>query len=170
MKINGLFLRTVDGGKCGAVFSDNEVYRYHLWRQWETGAGRCCFILLNPSTATEAKLDPTVLRCLSFAVHWGYNAVDILNLFALRSTNPKKLYGHGDPVGERNDEVIRRVAERAGQIIYAWGNHGELNGRAKAVRRLLDDMKPYALAITGEGHPKHPLYMKKTTKPFLLED
>ena len=47
----------------GAVFSDCERYRYRLWRVWDEGKPKACFVMLNPSTATHEVLDPTVTRC-----------------------------------------------------------------------------------------------------------
>lgn len=59
----------------GAVFSKCERYRYLLWRQWrELGAraGTVVFAMLNPSTATELVLDPTLTRCHGFTRRLGY--------------------------------------------------------------------------------------------------
>jgi hypothetical protein len=54
-----------------AEFSDDMVYRTRLIRAWQWSKGRALFIMLNPSTATEKKLDPTIRRCLGFAYQWG---------------------------------------------------------------------------------------------------
>ncbi len=37
----------------GANFSDDRVYRYRLWRQWERHAPVANFLMLNPSYADE---------------------------------------------------------------------------------------------------------------------
>ena len=47
-----------------AVFDETRRYRYRLSREWLLGDGVCCFIMLNPSTADETVLDPTVRRCI----------------------------------------------------------------------------------------------------------
>ena len=60
--------------------------------------GTCLFIMLNPSTADALKLDPTVTRCYNYAGAWGYGHLLVANLFALRSTDPDRLYHHHDPV------------------------------------------------------------------------
>ena len=41
--------------KKGAVLSRDRLYRYALWREWDTSKGTCVFIGLNPSAA-DAKL------------------------------------------------------------------------------------------------------------------
>jgi hypothetical protein len=46
------------------------------------------FIGLNPSTATEDVVDPTVHRCLLDARRWGCGGLFMMNINPLRSTNP----------------------------------------------------------------------------------
>ena len=89
------------------VFSPDRAYRYVLVRRWSTFADKpriCCYIMLNPSTADEAKNDPTVERCERRARDNGYDGLCVLNLFAYRSTAPKvpysqtRMYALADPV------------------------------------------------------------------------
>ena len=77
----------------GAVFSDDMVYRYRLWRTWDPDLPTCLFIMLNPSTADHEQNDPTIRRCLDFAKQWGYGQLLVGNLFALRATDPARTYG-----------------------------------------------------------------------------
>ena len=42
---------------------------------------------------------------------WGYGRMDVCNIFALRSTDPKELYKDEDPVGSENDFHIRIAAK-----------------------------------------------------------
>jgi hypothetical protein len=74
-------------------------YRYTLSRVWNGNLGRVVFILLNPSTADAFKDDPTVKKCISFAKHWNFGSLEIVNLFAYRSTDAKYLKNISDPVG-----------------------------------------------------------------------
>ncbi len=46
--------------KKGALLSRNRLYRYALWREWDSNKGTCVFIGLNPSTANETEDDPTL--------------------------------------------------------------------------------------------------------------
>ena len=52
----------------------------------------------------------------------------MVNLFGLRSTNPKALYDHPNPVGPENDMHVRMHANLANLIVCAWGNHEQPEG------------------------------------------
>src|SRR5512133_2959068 len=90
----------------GATFSRDRRYRYSLWREWNRDLSRVAFVMLNPSTADEARLDPTIRRCLGYAHAWGCGSFVVGNLFALRSTDPAALYRADDPVGRANDAAL----------------------------------------------------------------
>ncbi len=132
------------------------------------GLGTCCFLMLNPSTATEQVLDPTVRRCIGYAQGWGYDRLEVLNLFAMRSTKPLQLYLEDDPVGPGNDEAILKVASKSSLIVCAWGLHGKLNGRGEQVKATLieEGLELNYLKLTKDGQPGHPLYLKKDLKPI----
>ena len=147
----------------GAEFSKYRDYRYSLWRFWEKDKGYAAFVCLNPSTADEYKNDPTVTRCINYARAWGYGGMIMLNLFAYRSTHPKNLYIIGDPIGPDNDLHLRSASSKAMVTIAAWGIHGKYLNRDKAVMKILTN--PKCLAITKDGFPGHPLYLKGNLKP-----
>ena len=65
-----------------AVYSNCEHYRYSLRRVWEPKKQKIIFILLNPSTATELRNDPTVERCERRAKVLGFGAFIVCNIFA----------------------------------------------------------------------------------------
>src|SRR5579872_2933160 len=123
-----------------AVFSDDKIYRYVLTRTWGSGDKSCIFIMCNPSTADENILDPTVRKCLEWSINWKYDRLIILNLFALRSTNPANLYISPHPVGPENDYHIIETIEnnKSGLFIAAWGAHSELLNRGDEVRLIAD--------------------------------
>ena len=151
----------------GATFSDCKQYRYKLWRTWDTNTPPAVFIMLNPSTADEIKNDPTVERCERRARMMGYGGLRVANIFALRSTDPKALYQHTDPVGKDNDAAILELVNGAGIVICAWGGHGNLNNRGTKVLELLQsaNITPYYLALNKDGTPKHPLYVGYALSP-----
>lgn len=155
-----------------AVFSDDDKYRYRLTRLLnEHGrAGWICWILLNPSTANENVLDPTLRRCRNFSLDWGHNGMIIVNLFGLRATNPKELAAVVDPVGADNDEHIARAVDEADRIMCAWGAHPMTLrfNRRDEVRRILERASrvAFALKLTRAGAPSHPLYLPKSLLPF----
>lgn len=153
----------------GALFSEDRLYRYLLWR---SGRRRVVFIMLNPSTADETKDDPTIRRCRGYARDWGFDGVIIANIFAYRSTDPKALYELADPVGPENDRyILNAAAQSAGPVVCAWGGHGKLNSRGAHVAKLLRDAghKPMAFGFTQAKknvtpQPWHPLYLPADLK------
>lgn len=151
-------------------------YRYQLTRIWDPAVTPATFIMLNPSTADAFTEDATVRRCVGFARQWGCGGVVVLNLFALRSTDPRALYRHDDPVGPDNGEVIGGYLTRItradpptpaiyGPVVAAWGHHGTHLNRAQQVARMVAErgIQLHALAVTKAGHPGHPLYLPKTS-------
>lgn len=160
----------VDEVAGGARFDTSGRYRYRLWRRWSTCYPPAVFVMLNPSTADASNLDPTCRRCVGFAREWGYGGIEVVNLFALRSTDPSALYGAADPVGPENDAAIVEAA-LLGPVVAAWGVHGALNRRGREVAALLrrELGKPLlCLGVTVRGEPRHPLYLKASSprQPF----
>tara|TARA_R110002072_G_scaffold42064_22_gene119294 strand:+ start:205910 stop:206419 length:510 start_codon:yes stop_codon:yes gene_type:complete len=150
-----------------ATFSECEQYRYTLGRRWAVGGRRVCFCLLNPSTADAKVLDPTLTRCHRYAVRWGFSAMDVANIFALRSTDPKGLKLVDDPIGDQNNAAIVRLAKRADLVVVGWGTHGALGDRHQRVLELLRPVcDPMCLAVTKHGYPKHPLYLRADLEPM----
>lgn len=151
-----------------AVFSPDRVYRYRLSRRWGEGKP-VCFVLLNPSTADETQDDPTIRRCIGYAKDWGIGALEIVNLFALRSTDPRALYRHLHPEGSpENDEHILQAAYESELVVVAWGSHGRLNGRSSVIAPALKRVAPtFCLTTLKDGQPGHPLYLPKSAEPRL---
>jgi hypothetical protein len=118
-------------------------------------------MMLNPSTADEFKNDPTVERCEQRARSMGYGGLVVLNIFALRSTDPRGLYTTPDPIGPLNDRVIALFTEGRESAIVGWGCHGKFKDRGNHVLKLLrsSGVKPMALKINRDGSPGHPLYV-----------
>jgi len=162
----------------GATFRGDEFYRYHLWRRWATGPktpdfGRhATFIMLNPSTANADIDDPTIRKCCKFAKRWGYAGIEVVNLFAWRTIFPRDLYNTLRPIGEHNDETIRAWSFASSLVVCAWGNHGGLHRRSHDVLRLLREWNcvPYALSVTKQDQPGHPLYLRDDAEPFIWDE
>ena len=150
----------------GAKFSSDRLYRYLLWRVWDKDKRSALFIGLNPSTADENVDDPTIRRCVDFAMRWGNGGLVMANLFAYRATNPKELKCIVDPIGRDNDDYILSAHKAAGITILAWGNGGLYLGRGDDVAKML--LGCARLRITRQGQPQHPLYLPKNTRPFGL--
>lgn len=150
--------------RSAATFSPCRTYRYSLTRVWDRDAPACGFVLLNPSTADETANDPTITRCIGFARRWGFGSLLAVNIFALRSTDPKGLKRVDDPVGPGNDRAIKRLIRNADLVVAAWGGHGRYLDRGARVRAMLPD-DAVCLGVNADGAPKHPLYLKNSTKP-----
>jgi hypothetical protein len=156
-----------------AVISDDGRYRYRLTRTWNTEKPMLAWVMLNPSTADETEDDPTIRRCIGYAKDWGYGAIVVGNLFALRATDPSELDDDPTPIGQENDRYLREVASDAEKVIVAWGASYSGNGLG-AVRRtyvttLLEEEagEVYALGTTKDDHPVHPLYQPADVNPVI---
>jgi hypothetical protein len=119
--------------------------------------------MLNPSTADATNDDPTIRRCIGFARHWGCGRLVVLNLFAVRATDPADMKRADDPVGPENRDWFDRTLRdsHGGPVVCAWGVHGAYMEQDLTVLGWLDrvGVEPLALGVTREGHPKHPLYL-----------
>lgn len=167
-----------------ARFSADRVMRYRLARNLTPdpapllvagdgvyGIARVVFLMLNPSTADAFVADPTIKRCIAFARALGADVLEVVNIFALRSTDPNELYKRtwglrGDH--QDNDREIIAACTGAYRVVAGWGKHGALGDRGYTVRTLLSlhhGIKLHHLGLNQDGSPKHPLYLKGGTEP-----
>jgi hypothetical protein len=153
-----------------ATFDPDRIYRYTLTRVWgPLYSNLIMFCLLNPSTADETVLDPTLRRVMNFSKDWGYDGFVVTNLFGLRSTDPQKLYGHSDPIGPENNAVIAKACLASRKVMVGWGSHGGFLNRDKEVLDLLTQYHDvWCLKKTKDDKPGHPLYLAAKTKPSLF--
>lgn len=154
----------------------NARYRYHLARHWGQAPGPVVlWVMLNPSTADDEQDDPTIRRCIGFSRGWGFHGLRVVNLFALRATDPRALADSLDPVGMENDIAIT-AAVRDGntlRVIAAWGAHRFARDRALEVKHLLwrEAARHLSctvshLGLTRSGAPRHPLYVPASQQPI----
>ena len=157
---------TMDGA---AKISDNKAWRYWLTRRWGPGPSTVNFVMLNPSTADATHNDSTVRRCIGYAQEWLFHRLVVTNLFAFRSKRPEDLWEDTEePVGPDNDKYLLEEAQKAGLVVVAWGTHGSFRDRGQQVLKMfaLDGIQVHHLGLTKEGHPKHPLYLRKNIQPI----
>lgn len=144
-------------------------YRYVLRRRWGIGGRPVLFVALNPSTADAEQDDNTVRRMMRFAEVWGWPAMELVNLYAYRATDPRALVNADDPVGPENNRTIAAAAERAAIVIACWGSMEvpRFRDRADVVHGMLlrADATIRCLGVNKDGAPKHPLYVPGTTLP-----
>lgn len=158
------------GDSSGAMFSPCLNYRYVLWRRIDIDSPTALMVIgLNPSTADEREDDPTIRRCKDFARRWGHGMLYMLNLFAFRATDPKRMKAELYPVGPSNDLFLREYASKSHFHLAAWGAHGSWMGRSREVQPIIGKVL-YCLKTTKSGEPAHPLYIPSSTMPFRLND
>jgi hypothetical protein len=153
-----------------ALFSPDRIYRFELWRRWDNSKPYCQFIGLNPSIADEQIDDPTIRRCIAFAMAWRYGALLMTNLFAFRSTDPKGLGCVKDAIGgAANDKALIQDGRPApGIVIAAFGSNRMVEDRATVVIGMFKAIgRPlHCLGRNRAGWPSHPLYMPASSKPI----
>lgn len=175
---NGRFIHaTSDRGE--ATFSLDRRFRYKLYR-WLTpraevearGEDRMVtFVMLNPSTADAFIDDPTVAKCIKFARRLNADTLCVVNLFALRATDPSELRKAGTAVAagadEANHYAILVAAGCSTHVIAAWGTHAKNYDRHALVCSAtgpLDGIPLHHLGLTKDfgpskpRYPMHPLY------------
>lgn len=148
----------------GAIFSEDRRHRYVLWRRWGSSAKTLVVVGLNPSTADEVADDPTIRRCVGFAGREGCSALTMLNLYALRATDPVELQLQNDTIGARNDYFIRLHTSLPGAlVVVAWGSKlppgSQRDAQVIGLLRAHCPTQVFCFGLTKRGHPRHPLYL-----------
>lgn len=148
-------------------------YRYDLTRIWGDGP-RLIGLGLNPSRADAKLPDPTIRKLCTYAVHWGFAGLIMLNLFAFRTPFPHEMMAAADPVGPRNDEIITRTIDDEivrrrvpfAPVLCVWGNHGPPE-RVQAVLGLLTRCRLLCVGTNANGSPQHPARLRNNLDPVL---
>lgn len=152
-----------------AVISRCGQYRYRLTRSVGMGDRVVAFVGVNPSTADASADDATVRKWCGFARRWGFDRIEVVNLFAYRSTDVRALATAEDPVGPHNDAHTRTVIAGAQLIVPCWGRITKLPdrlcSRIGTVREMLyaADADLKCLGRTKDGDPRHPLMLAYAT-------
>jgi hypothetical protein len=153
-----------------AELSPDRQYRNCLEIVWDLNLPVAAFVGLNPSTADQFQDDHTIRREKAFAADWGCGGLLKLNLFAFRSTDPKVMLAHPDPIGTINtiEYLLSKLAPVKGPKIAAWGTHGSHLGRGAEVLRSIPALQ--YLRINNDGSPAHPLYLPGNLTPRSFRD
>ena len=154
-----------DGLISGATLSPCAMYRYRLWRCWDTNKPMITFIGLNPSTANAFEDDNTIRKCMKFAKFWNFGGIWMINLFAYRTKSPDIMKQAEDPIGSEAREYLDMTLDLTHTCVAAWGNHGEYQDRANEVLSIIREknIPVKCLGKNKNGTPKHPLYLKSDT-------
>ena len=158
-------IQDMAGGTGRALFNEGRTHRYLLEQRWREG-DPLTWLMLNPSTADAFADDPTIRRCARFARREGYAGIRVVNLFALRATDPRELQAHPDPVGPCNDRMLRE-ATSGSAVVAAWGAGGKLGDRGRVVAAHLAaaGVAVVCLGVTKDGYPVHPLARGRSRVP-----
>ena len=148
----------------GAIIDGD--YRYKLWRSWGPDPDKkVIWVMLNPSTADATTDDATIRKCLAFSKLWGFHGLEVVNLFALRATDPGVMKAHKDPVGPLNDLFLKTAAESGNPLICAWGNDGRhLNRDLNIASSVFSNRELWCLGSNTNKTPRHPLYIALKTE------
>ena len=166
----------VDVRRIRACFSTDCTYRYSLHIPFRGDGQRdrlVTVVLKNPSSANAVRADNTIRRVETYVFQRFPCARElaVLNLFALRATDPSELAAHltdhgiGSATGDRNDAIIADNFNRSHNILPAWGGTSGISKpryeeRIHAVVQLL---RPHAHRICtvndlpASGYPRHGL-------------
>lgn len=153
-----------------ADFSVNEKYRYRLERVWDEKLPPMYFMMLNPSTADAKNDDPTIRKCVGFAKRMTRGSIVVVNLFALRSTQPSGLLQVEDPIGPSSRNYVAQVMDQVSPenpLVVAWGEPTGKALRTLVVERSRSVLFPsdplQCLGKTKSGQPRHPLMLPYST-------
>lgn len=160
-------IRYVDGSSAGAVYSLCETYRYILWRIWDATLPLWMYCMLNPSTATEWILDPTIERQKRRSATGGAGGILVANAGAVRETKSALAVKHADPIGPDNRKWLEQFIPLADTHIAGWGPLASKFGGDRLVADVFRRSRKTlnCLEITKDGHPRHPLYTSYSVQP-----
>lgn len=161
-----------------ATISECGRYRYALERRIIGVDGpNLCWLMLNPSTADATQDDPTIRKVMGFTRRNGYGVALVVNLFALRETDPRKVRAQlADAEGPLNCAAIMQAAAISDAVVCAWGAQPWARSQAARVLYWLDEhpreepIRLLCLGTTKAGDPMHPLmpsYDGHPLVPFL---
>ena len=155
-------IRSANISPCG-------LFRYWLVRSWVPERGRAVFCLHNPSIADEERDDPTVKRVIRFTERFGKGEAIIINPFAYRTPDPKKLLEVPDPVGPENGRWQALALAEADVVVVGWGDVPpklvrSVDSMVESFKRV--GLKLWCLGRTKGNQPKHPLARGKGFIPY----
>ena len=167
--MNNLFLER------NCLISANKLYRWSLSYKISKSKKEIIFIGLNPSLSDEVFLDNSTKKIIKISKNNNYGKVKLINLFALISSKPEKLFKHKNPVGYLNNNHIYKNLKHWSEskncdLWLGWGNKGKFLNRNKRISKKImqynsirkntfdNPLGPLLIKKTIKGNPIHPLY------------
>lgn len=138
------------------------AFRYRLSRRWNAALPTVAWVMLNPSSADDTGEDQTSRKCIGFARRWGYGAIEVVNLYAFRATDPDELLSRlaegVDVIGPELELHARDALVGAREVIVAPGSHPSVTPeRLRVLLALVSPGVPVScLGRTKQGYPRHP--------------
>lgn len=152
------------------VPNDYKEYRYILGTK---GDNPLICIGINPSTAAPDNLDNTLKSVERIAKGNGYDSFIMFNVYAQRATRPDDMDKELNLLLHREnmkafEYILSLYKSEKPSVWAAWGTIVEMRPYLKqCLRDMVDisykyDAKWFSSgAISKNGHPHHPLYLKK---------
>lgn len=72
--------------------------------------------------------------------------------------DPKQIRRVLNPEGPENRERVLELIPKVEKVVYAWGNHCREPTWLEVVEI------PYCIAVSGNGIPKNPLYLRNDSE------
>ena len=124
------------------LISANKLYRWSLSYKISKSTKEIIFIGLNPSFSDEVFLDNTTKKIIKISKNNNYGKVKLINLFALISSKPEKLFNHKNPVGYLNNNHIYKNLKHWSEdkncdLWLGWGNKGKFLNRNKKIAKKI---------------------------------
>ena len=144
-------------------------YRYILGTR---GDRPLICIGINPSTAEPDNLDNTLKSVERIALGNGYDSFIMFNVYAQRATRPRDMEGERNLMLHReNMAAFAYILEHGGPAPSIWAAWGSILETRCYLKACVTDMiaigerfgaRWYSAGQrTRQGHPHHPLYLRK---------
>ncbi len=153
------------------VTEEENTVRYVLGTK---GKNTLCCLGINPSTAEPNKPDATIRSVRRIAENNGYDSFIMFNVYPVRSTIFEKLSQEDNKLyNERNIKEILNVIRKLPRPVNIWLAYGNLIDKRNYMRKSFNNLKTeldkfnceyWCCGLTKNKNPKHPLYLKGTTK------
>ena len=109
------------------LISTNKEYRWSLSFKINKSKKEIIFIGLNPSLSDLNYIDNTTMKIIKICKNYNYGNIKIINLFALISKTPDKLFTHKKPIGYLNNKFINKSLKYWSEnknchLWLGWGN------------------------------------------------
>lgn len=153
--------------------SNDNTNRYTLGK---SGNNPIICIGINPSTATNLKLDNTLKAVQRLSVKHGFDGWVMINLYPQRATNPNNMHIEIDEnIHEENMNCIYNLASKlAGKhshltVWAAWGGNIQTRKYLKQclidISERLNNFKCQWITIEDKEYknPHHPLYLPQNS-------